>query len=326
MSSVIHLKELLTSIRRAGSLSSSSWDLIFKSDQEPALQDLLNLIGRKRVSAKTFYELSPVGSSASNGVAEREVQTVEGQIRVPKDALETRLGVTVASNHNILAWVVEFAGTLVNSTRVGHDGKTPYEGLEGKYSRLRGLEFGELVNFRRTPAGSRLAKLDSLWSDGVFLGYNAVSGEMIIGTAAGVFRTRTFQRKALEHRWTKEIWTSWVGYHGEHRLSKDQKRPAEGSADESRDTDETEGDSQVDLVDICFAAYEECGGLGMACREPEEDMRESDEQFQEEDEGDEDWRAGGGFKDDRTGKFLDPTKGSGSKRGVVERVGPTSVG
>ena len=47
-------------------------DLVLRSDQEPALQDLLNLIGRKRIPAKTFYELSPVGSSASNGVAERQ--------------------------------------------------------------------------------------------------------------------------------------------------------------------------------------------------------------------------------------------------------------
>ena len=88
-----------------------------------------------------------------------------------------------------------------------------------------------------------------------------------------------------------------------------QKRPAEGSADESRDTDETGGDVQMDLVDISLAAYEEHGVLRMvACREPEADMRESDEQFQEEDEGDEDWRAGVGFKDDRTGKALDPAK------------------
>ena len=35
-------------------------DLVLRSDQEPALQDLLNLIGRKRIPAKTFYELSPV--------------------------------------------------------------------------------------------------------------------------------------------------------------------------------------------------------------------------------------------------------------------------
>ena len=39
---------------------------------------------------------------------------MQGQIRVLKDAY-----------HNILAWVVEFAGTLVNRYDVGHDGKTP---------------------------------------------------------------------------------------------------------------------------------------------------------------------------------------------------------
>ena len=49
----------------------------------------------------------------------------------------------------------------------------------------------------------------------------------------------------------------------------------------------------MDLVDISFEAYEEYGGLRMvACRETEEGMEESDEQFQVEDEGDEDWRAG----------------------------------
>ena len=57
---------------------------MLRSDQEPTLQDLLAEVGRRRMPAKTFYEVSPVGSSASNGVAERGVQTVEGQIRVLK--------------------------------------------------------------------------------------------------------------------------------------------------------------------------------------------------------------------------------------------------
>ena len=179
-------------------------DLVLRGDQEPALQDLLKEVGRKRIPAKTFYDMSLVGSSASNGVAERGIQTVEGQIRVLKDALETRLVTRVPSNHNILAWLVEFAGVLVNRYEVGRDGKTPYERLRGKPSRLLGLEFGEKVNFRRTPIGARLAKLDTLWSDGVFLGYRSVSGEIVVGTPDGVFKTRTVQRKACEHRWKPE--------------------------------------------------------------------------------------------------------------------------
>ena len=49
-----------------------------------------------------------------------------------------------------------------------------------------------------------MAKLDSLWSDGVFLGYRSISGEIVVGTESGVFKTRTVQRKAYEHRWNKE--------------------------------------------------------------------------------------------------------------------------
>ena len=179
-------------------------DLVLRSDQEPALQDLLGEVGKKRAPARTFYEVSLVGSSASNGVAERGVQTVEGQIRVLKDALEMRLEVQIPSNHNILSWLVEFAGTVVNRYEVGRDGKTPYERLRGKQSRLTGFEFGEKVNFRRTAVGARMAKLDSLWSDGVFLGYRSISGEIVVGTKNGVFKTRTVQRKAYEHRWGKE--------------------------------------------------------------------------------------------------------------------------
>ena len=179
-------------------------DLVLRSDQEPALQDLLREVGKKRAPARTFYEVSPVGSSASNGVAERGVQTVEGQIRVLKDALEMRLEVRIPSNHNILSWLVEFAGTVVNRYEVGRDGKTPCERLRGKQSRLIGFEFGEKVNFRRTAVGARMAKLDSLWSDGVFLGYRSISGEIVVGTKNGVFKTRTVQRKAYEHRWGKE--------------------------------------------------------------------------------------------------------------------------
>ena len=91
------------------------------------------------------------------------------------------MGAQIPSNHNILAWLVEFAGTVVNRYEVRRDGKTPFERLRRKQSRLIGLEFGEKVNFRRTAVGVRMAKLDS-----------------------GVFKTRTVQRKAYEHRWHKQ--------------------------------------------------------------------------------------------------------------------------
>ena len=37
-----------------------------------------------------------------------------------------------------------------------------------------------------------------------FLGNRSISGEVVVGTRDGVFKTRTVQRKAYEHRWAKE--------------------------------------------------------------------------------------------------------------------------
>ena len=186
-------------------------DVTIKTDQEPAIKDLVNEVIKLRGTAKTMKEESPVGSSASNGVIERGVQTVEGQIRVIKNALEERLKIKIPGTHCILSWMVEFSGVLVNRYEVGKDGRTPYERSRGKKSKLLGLEFGEKLNFRRTRAPGRMAKLECLWEDGIFLGYRSGSGETIVGTSKGVFRTRTVQRKPWEQRWGSENLDMVVG-------------------------------------------------------------------------------------------------------------------
>ena len=57
-----------------------------------------------------------------------------------------------------------------------------------------------------------------------------------------------------------------------------QKRSAGGSPKNFHHMVAADGDVQVDRVDISFAAYVEYCGLRMvACREPEEEMRDSDE-------------------------------------------------
>jgi hypothetical protein len=80
--------------------------VILKSDQEPAIKAVVEEMCKYRAAgggAKTevvqievvrqpairsVVEASPVGSSASNGVVERAVQSVEQQMRVMRDALE----------------------------------------------------------------------------------------------------------------------------------------------------------------------------------------------------------------------------------------------
>ena len=123
-------------------------DVVFKSDQEAALEDLLQEVVKRRGDARTFVEQSPVASSASNGVIERVNLSVEEQVRVLKDAFEAKLGKKVPSDYAALAWLVEFAAVLINCNEVRHDGRTPYERLRGESSKLLGLEFSERLHFR----------------------------------------------------------------------------------------------------------------------------------------------------------------------------------
>jgi hypothetical protein len=181
-------------------------DIIVKSDQEPAMLALLSEIGRVRATVgngKCIPEHSPVGSSASNGVIERGVQSVEQMIRVLKSGLQERWGLNITTFHPIIPWLVEYAAFLLNRFEVGRDGKTAYERSKGKTAKSLGLEIGEAVLWRRKPVGGAMAKLTCLWSDGVFLGIRGVSGEIIIGDKSGVWKTRSIQRKPIEERWAK---------------------------------------------------------------------------------------------------------------------------
>jgi len=61
-----------------------------KSDQEPALVDLVKAIKQKR-TGETIIEHSKVYDSQSNGVVERAIQTVEGLTRTFKISLEKKI-------------------------------------------------------------------------------------------------------------------------------------------------------------------------------------------------------------------------------------------
>lgn len=62
-------------------------DLTVKTDQEEAMKSIVTAVGRVRAAAgggRMTVEMSPVGQSQSNGIAERAIQSVEGQTRVLK--------------------------------------------------------------------------------------------------------------------------------------------------------------------------------------------------------------------------------------------------
>ena len=174
-------------------------DLIVKSDQESSVRAVVEEVGTARAalgSGKWIVEHSPVGSSQSNGVVERAVQSVQGQLRVMKLAMEP-------SSHPLLAWAVEYAGVLLNRFEVGHDGRMAYERLKGNKSTTLGVEFGEAVHWRIAPVSGALCKLSSSWREEIFVGVQAKSGESVVSDGSGVWKTRTIQRRPLDERWNR---------------------------------------------------------------------------------------------------------------------------
>ena len=178
-------------------------DIIYKSDQEPAIMSVLDGVREKKAAlgGRWIPENSPVGSHQSNGVVERAIQSVAAQVRVLKSDLETRWGVAIPAASAAIPWMMEWAAFLLNRYEVGHDGKTAYERCKGKPARTPGIAFGEAVLWRRKLVGGALGKLTSLWEEGVFLGIKGRTGELVVGDARGVWKTRTVQRRPYEERW-----------------------------------------------------------------------------------------------------------------------------
>ena len=186
--------------------------------QGPAIRSIVEEAGRVRAAeggGRYVVEQSPVGSSASNGVVERAILSVEQQVRVFKSAVEDRLGVKVGAWHSVVPWLVEYAVVLLNRMEVGKDGMTAFERCKGRRARTLGIEFGEGVLWKRKPIRGAWGKFSSMWDNGVYLGLRGASGEFIVSDVTGVRRTRTVQRKAAQDRWRLENvefvrWVPWT--------------------------------------------------------------------------------------------------------------------
>ena len=84
---------------------------------------------------------------------------------------------------------------------VKDDGKTPHERLFKRPDRGEVAEFGECVH-RRLCDEDR-GKADNKWQLGLWLGKTLKSDEHMVGTASGVFPTRSIWRRPDHRRFEK---------------------------------------------------------------------------------------------------------------------------
>lgn len=181
-----------------------------RSDQEPAIIDLLKGIAEVRSPAESILEHSAVGDSAGNGFIERAVRCVEEMVRVLKFDLEKRLGEQVLVNSNAFAWLVEHAVDCWNKMSVGKDGKTNYERCKGKKYR------GELMPFM-TPVMYRVVgkvqggEMSERWYEGLWLGQRFHTQEHLVAKVADGEVVRCRSIKELPNPITMTLLRSITG-------------------------------------------------------------------------------------------------------------------
>jgi hypothetical protein len=189
-------------------------EIVVKTDQEPSILYLVKDLMEGRGDAKTMPEESPVKSSGSNGIVERTVQDVEGQIRALWIGFQERMKRKVDTRERIVAFIPEYATYLLNRMVVGADGKVAYERIKGKKPTLLGLEFGEKVLYKKR-LGNRMEKINARWDYGIFLGVRRRSNEVWLATQDGIISIRTVRRIPMERRWSEDCvkWVKWAPWH-----------------------------------------------------------------------------------------------------------------
>ena len=182
--------------------------VIVKTDQEPSIQYFVKDLIESRPQGQTVIEESPVKSSGSNGIVERGVQVLEGQLRVMLLAFESRMGREVSAKEPIVTFMPEYAAYLLNRREQGKDGKTSYERCKGKKATVLGIEFGEKLLYKIRPK-DKDQKILARWQHGISVGVKRRSGELWISVKDNVFAVRSVRRIPEEHRWSEDC-VKWV--------------------------------------------------------------------------------------------------------------------
>ena len=95
-------------------------DIIVKTDQEPAIQFLVEGVCVARTGAKRPSRRRPRRTARDRTAS--LVQAVEQCLRTMKSSLDERMGVNFDIRHPVIAWMCEF---VMNRMEVATDGKTP---------------------------------------------------------------------------------------------------------------------------------------------------------------------------------------------------------
>ena len=149
-------------------------------------------------------------------MTERNIQSIEGQIRTLRSAFEARTQSKLPTSSCLSAWLIVHAGNILNLCELGKDGKVTFQRLRGRRMHADRVESGERVMFQPLDH-KNLGSAQPRWHDAVFVGIRMHTGEKLIATTEGVCKTRSIRRKTEDERWNadeimKVTGTPWKPY------------------------------------------------------------------------------------------------------------------
>ncbi len=111
----------------------------------------------------------------------------------------------VRSDDVILQWLIRWAAMLPSRLLVGKDYTTAYERRRGRKCNIATEKFGEYVWYRELRSKTEAQeKMKTDWHEGVWLGHNRDSNEVLIGTDNGVVKAFAVRKKPKEEQWNGE--------------------------------------------------------------------------------------------------------------------------
>ena len=168
--------------------------ITLQTDQEEAIMSLMRKMPEElKGEIQLTMQKSPVGSSQSNGRAERAARTIGGLTRAVLFEMQKTTGHQITVDDPLLTWRVRHAGWLHDRYHVRQDSHlTAYHARRGKPYDGQITKFGASVLYMMPAKKSDKPKrLEHHWSYGVWFGKTEESEEHIVLTSDGARIART---------------------------------------------------------------------------------------------------------------------------------------
>ena len=183
--------------------------LVLKSDQKPAIISVIKNIVDKR-KAQTFPEHSPVEASQSNGVVERAIQSVQGQMRTLRLATSEKLhNAEIGPTHVLIPWLCRHSSWILDKFQPRWSGQTAYKSMRGKDYIGELIKFGECCMLHIADISKD--KLKPRWQKGCYVGRLDKTNEALLITPSGVVKARSVKRLPLSEAWDNTFVSSCKG-------------------------------------------------------------------------------------------------------------------